>query len=117
MNLESKAVKELVRGGIAAVIIGCAALMFVIQKAEDIFSYREVYNNLLSRYADVNENGKVDEKEERTFQNRIINSLKDRKVDFVQIIDIPYTEYPQDIKTHKLIPPEEFVEIAEGVYQ
>jgi hypothetical protein len=116
MKLEKKAIKQFAVGGLLGLPILCAALAFAIPKAIDIFHYGEVYRNLLIKYGDTNKDKKVDEKEKEAFQGRIVSNSKDRKIEFVQIIDIPHTEYPRDMKNRQLIPPEEFVRMAEKDY-
>ena len=115
MRLEHEAVKQLGIGGLLSLPILCVALIFAVPKAKEVFHYGEVYHNLLVMYGDTNRNKKIDEKEEKAFQDRIINNSS-RNINFVQIIDIPHTEYPQDAKTHQLIPTEEFSKIAEKAY-
>ena len=116
MNLERKATKQLAIGGLISLAIFGATLIFTIPKAKNLFYDGEVYNTLLIKYGDINNNKKVEKNEEKAFQERIINSSRNKNINFVQIIDIPHTEYPQDIKTNQLISPEEFANLAEKAY-
>ena len=98
MSLEHTAVKSLfgrkaienllIGSGIAAILLS-GAITSTIPKAGELSFYGEAYNTLLKQYGDTNKSGKVDRKEEKVFQEKIVKNSKGRNIVFVQIIDLP----------------------------